>query len=432
MARADGFAGSERGVRLDSVRAMRKPQHYMVLTAILWLPTMRLEIDVSQGSGFELSDEQELLRETARSFVDREIVPNARAWDRAEALDRGIVARLGDLGLMGATVPSAYGGTDCDHVSYCVILEELGRGDSSVRGVVSVSLGLVAKTILAFGTTEQRERWLPRLCSGEAVGCFGLTEPGTGSDAASLSMRAVREGDTWTLNGSKMFITNGTWADVALIFARTGEPGARGISCFLVATDLPGFGAEAVHGKLGLRAQDTAELVLEDVRVSDRDRLGDEGQGFKIAMAALDKGRMSVAAGSVGVAQACLEASVRYAGERRQFDRPIAGFQLVQELLADMAVETDAARLLTWRVAHAIDAGRPFDTLASYAKYYASEVAVRAANSAIQVFGGYGYIDEYPVGKYLRDARVTTLYEGTSQLQKLIIGRHLTGVSAFT
>jgi alkylation response protein AidB-like acyl-CoA dehydrogenase len=295
-----------------------------------------------------------------------------------------------------------------------------------------VSLGLVTKTIAAFGTEEQKREWLPRLCSGEALGCFGLTEPDTGSDAAALRCRAERDGGDWLLTGSKMFITNGTWAKVALVMARTGGPGPKGITAFLVPTDTPGFSAREIHGKLGLRGQATAELVMDAARVPDSCRLGELGQGFTVAMSALAKGRMSLAAGCVGICAGCLQVSVDYACKRQQFGRPIAAFQLVQDLIASMALEADAARLLVWRVADLVDRGLPFGTEASMAKLFASEAAVRAANAAVQVFGGYGYIDEYPVGKYLRDARVTTVYEGTSQIQKLLIGRALTGVSAFT
>jgi alkylation response protein AidB-like acyl-CoA dehydrogenase len=379
-----------------------------------------------------LSAEQEMFRKTARDFVDKAVIPHARDWDRGETMDRGIVKKLAEVGFLGLTVPEEYGGAPCDYLSYCLVMEELGRGDSSVRGVVSVSLGLCGKPILGHGTEEQKQRWLTAICAGKRIGCFGLTEPGTGSDAGNLNTRAVRDGDYWILNGSKIFITNGTWADVALIFARSGGSGPRGITCFAVDTTSPGFVATEIKGKLGLRAQATAELSLTDVRVPDSDRLGAEGKGFEIAMSTLHKGRLSVGAGCVGIARAALEASVGYAKEREQFGRPIAGFQLVQEMLADMAVETDAARLLVWRVADLIDRHLPFETEASMAKYYASEVAVRAANLAIQVHGGYGYIDEYPVAKYLRDARVMTLYEGTSQIQKLLIGRKLTGINAFS
>ncbi|MEU3480688.1 acyl-CoA dehydrogenase family protein [Streptomyces sp. NPDC033754] len=380
----------------------------------------------------ELSEEQEAVRRLAEDFVAREVTPHAVAWDRAEEVDRAIVKKLGALGFLGLTIPEEYGGSGGDHLAYCLVTEELGRGDSSVRGIVSVSLGLVAKTLAAWGTEEQKRAWLPRLAAGEALGCFGLTEPGTGSDAGNLTTRAVRDGDDYVVNGTKMFITNGTWADVVLLFARTGDaPGHKGVSAFLVPTDTPGLTRRAVHGKLGLRGQATAELVLEDVRVPAAALLGPEGKGFTVAMSALAKGRMSVAAGCVGIAQAALDAAVRYAGEREQFGKPIASYQLVQELITDIAVDVDAARLLTWRVADLIDRGQDFATAASKAKLFASEAAVRAANNALQVFGGYGYIDEYPVGKLLRDARVMTLYEGTSQIQKLIIGRALTGVSAF-
>jgi alkylation response protein AidB-like acyl-CoA dehydrogenase len=319
---------------------------------------------------------------------------------------------------------------DADMLSYVLVTEELGRGDSSVRGIVSVSLGLVTKTIVSHGTDEQKEHWLPRLVSGDALGCFALTEPGTGSDAGSLSTRATRDGEDWVINGSKMFITNGTWAKVALTFARTSE---NGITAFLVPTDSRGFTATEVHGKLGLRGQATAELTLENVRVPDSARLGEVDRGLGIALGALSRGRISVAAGAVGLAQGALDAAVRYAGEREQFHRPIASFQLVQELLADSVVDVRASRLLTHQVARAVDAGagpKEYATDASIAKYHASETAVRVSNNCLQVFGGYGYIDEYPVGKYLRDARVLTLYEGTSQVQKLIIGRDLTGVNA--
>ncbi|MGW1519895.1 acyl-CoA dehydrogenase family protein [Streptomyces sp. NPDC002287] len=381
----------------------------------------------------ELSEEQEAVRRLARAFTDREVSPYAAAWDRAESVDRSIVKKLGDLGFLGLTVPEEYGGSGGDHLSYVLVTEELGRGDSAVRGIVSVSLGLVAKTLAAWGTEEQKRAWLPRLCSGEALGCFGLTEPGTGSDAAALTTRAVRDGDAYVITGSKMFITNGTWADLVLLFARTdpADPGHRGISAFLVPADTPGLTRREVHGKLGLRGQATAELTLDGVRVPASAMLGPEGKGFSVAMSALAKGRMSVAAGCVGIAQAALDAAVSYAAQREQFGKPIAHHQLVQELIADISVDVDAARLLTWRVADLIDRGQPFATEASTAKLFASEAAVRAASNALQVHGGYGYVDEYPAGKLLRDARVMTLYEGTSQIQKLLIGRARTGVSAF-
>jgi butyryl-CoA dehydrogenase len=374
-----------------------------------------------------LSPEQELIRATAREFVDREIVPHARQWDRDEEMDRGIVGRLAEVGFLGASLPEEYGGMGLDTVSYCLVTEEFGRADSSVRGIVSVQNGLVGKTIARWGSEEQKREWLPRLSSGETLGCYALTEPGAGSDPGGLATRAEREGDGWTITGSKIFITLGTWAGLALVFARTGEK----ITCFLVPTDSVGFSAHPLKGKLGLRAQDTGELSLEGVRVPGENVLGAEGDGMKVALSALDNGRISLAAGCVGIAQGCLDASLAYARDRRQFGRSIASFQLVQELLAEIAVETEAARLLTWRAAVAADSGKRHTLESSIAKYYASEAAVRASNAAVQIHGGYGYVDEYPVGKYLRDARVTTLYEGTSQIQKLIIGRQLTGQSAF-
>jgi alkylation response protein AidB-like acyl-CoA dehydrogenase len=366
-----------------------------------------------------LTPEQELIRRSAREFVDREITPHVRDWDRAETMDRGIVEKLAEIGFLA--------GWELDTVSYSLVMEELGRADSSVRGIVSVNVGLVGKTILEWGTDEQQQEWLSRLASGDTLGCYALTEPGAGSDPGSLATRAERDGDGWKITGSKIFITLGTWAGLALVFARTGEE----ITCFLVPTDSPGFETHPIKGKLGLRAQDTGELTLDGVRVPASNVLGEEGGGLRVALSALDNGRISLAAGCVGIGQGCLEACIAYAKDRQQFGRPIASFQLVQELLAEIAVETEAARLLTWRAALAADAGVRHTLESSVAKYYASEAAVRAANAAVQIHGGYGYIDEYPVGKYLRDARVTTLYEGTSQIQKLIIGRALTGENAF-
>jgi alkylation response protein AidB-like acyl-CoA dehydrogenase len=380
---------------------------------------------------FALTPEQELIRASARELCERELVPHAQAWDEAEELPRALVGVLAEAGFLAAALPEALGGGGLDAVSYCLLCEELGRADSSVRGIVSVSNGLFGKTVARWGTDAQREALLPRLAGGEGLGCYALTEPGCGSDAAALATRAERDGDGWRLAGSKVFITLGSWAETAIVFARTGGPGPRGISAFLVPTASEGFSATPMKGKLGLRAQDTAELSLDGVRVGADALLGAEGEGFKVAMSALDNGRISLAAGCVGIAQGCLDASLAYAKERDAFGRKVAGFQLVQQLLAEMHVEAEAARLLTWRAAALADAGRPYTTEAAVAKWYASEAAVRAANAAVQVLGGYGYVDEYPVAKYLRDARVTTLYEGTSQIQTLIVGRALTGESAF-
>jgi alkylation response protein AidB-like acyl-CoA dehydrogenase len=380
---------------------------------------------------FTLSEEQQLIRETARAFCDAEIAPHAAEWDREEAIDRSIVGKLAELGFLSAALPEEHGGMGLEMLSYALVVEEIGRADSNVRGIVSVSNGLYGKSVARWGTEEQKARLLPALAAGQELGCYALTEPGAGSDPGGLETRAERDDGGWVLTGQKIFITLGSWASHALVFARTGEAGPRGITCFVVPTDAPGFEARPIKGKLGLRAQDTAELFLDGVRVSDSDRLGELGAGFKVAMSALDHGRISLGAGCVGIAQGCLDASVAYTKERTQFGRAVASFQLVQELLADIAVETEAARLLVWRAAATADRGERHTVEASFAKYFASETAVRAANAAVQAHGGYGYVDEYPVGKYLRDARVTTLYEGTSQIQKLLIGRALTGESAF-
>jgi alkylation response protein AidB-like acyl-CoA dehydrogenase len=378
-----------------------------------------------------LSDEQKSFRELAREFLDKEVVPHRTEWDRAESVDTAVIPKLGEIGFFGITIPEEYGGLGGDYITYCIGMEELGRADSSVRGIVSVSMGLVGKVILSHGTEEQKQRWLPGIAAGTTLGCFGLTEPDAGSDAGNLTTRAVRDGDDYVINGSKIFITNGTWAEVCLVFARTGGPGPKGVSAFLVPTDTPGFRRTEIKGKLGLRGQATAELYFDDARVPASAMLGAEGEGFKIAMYSLDKGRVSVAAGCTGIIQGCLESVVQYSREREQFGRPLASFQLIQDMIANISVDADAARLLTWRAADLIERGEPFGVEASKAKLFASEAAVRAANLAIQAFGGYGYVDEYPVQKYMRDARVMTLYEGTSQIQKLLIGRAETGVSAF-
>ena len=378
-----------------------------------------------------LNDEQQAFRALARDFLDREAVPHRVEWDRAESVDLAIVPKMAEIGFFGLTIPEEYGGLGGDYVTYSLAMEELGRADSALRGIVSVSSGLVGKSILFHGSEEQKQEWLPQLAEATKLGCFGLTEPDVGSDAGNLTTRARRDGDDYVIDGQKLYITNGTWADVALVFARTGGDGPRGISAFLVPTDAPGFEAREIKGKLGLRGQATAELFLDGVRVPASAMLGEEGTGFKIAMSTLDKGRLAVASGCVGIVQGCLETAVEYATSRTQFGRPLAGFQLVQDMIADISLDADAARLLAWRCADLIDRGEPYGVAASKAKLFASEAAVRAANNALQVHGGAGYVDEYPPAKYLRDARVMTLYEGTSQIQKLLIGRDETGISAF-
>ncbi len=380
---------------------------------------------------FELTDEQRLIRETARRFTDKEIVERARQNDRNEHFDTELVSMIADQGYLGAIVPREYGGAGLDYLTYGIVVEEIGRGCSAMRTVISVQTSLVCSALLRWGTDEQKQRYLPKLCSGEWLGCFGLTEPDTGSDAANQRTRARRTDSGWVINGAKMWISLGNHAKLALIFAQTDpEKGHRGLACFLVETDQPGFQPQEIHHKMGLRGSDTASISLDDVQVAEDQLLGEVGDGFKVAMSSLDSGRYSVAAGCVGICQGCVEASVRYAKDREQFGRPIASFQLVQAMIADMAVETDAARMLVWRAGYLKDAGKPNTTETSIAKLYATEAAVKCANTAIQVHGGSGYVDDYPVERYFRDVRVTTLYEGTSQIQKLIIGRALTGINA--
>jgi butyryl-CoA dehydrogenase len=380
---------------------------------------------------FELTDEQRLIRETAREFTDKEIVPRARDNDRNEHFDTELVQKIADMGFLGAIVPEEYGGRGVDYRTYGLIVEEIGRGDSAMRTVVSVVTSLVCSSIVRWGTEEQKQEWLPGLCSGETLGCFGLTEPDTGSDASNLKTRAEKIDGGWRINGGKMWISLGNYAKLALVFAQTDpELKHKGLACFLVPTDADGFSSQEIHGKLGLKGSDTAELFFDGVEVGDNALMGQIGEGFKIAMSALDSGRYSVAAGCVGICQGSLDASVAYAKERTQFDRPIASFQLVQEMIADMVVQTEAARGLVWRAGWLKDQGKPSTTETSIAKLYATEAAVNCADRAIQVHGGSGYVDDHPVERYWRDARVTTLYEGTSQIQKLIIGRAYTGINA--
>jgi alkylation response protein AidB-like acyl-CoA dehydrogenase len=380
---------------------------------------------------FQLTDEQRLISESAREFCDKEIAPRVRENDRAARFDRELASMLGEMGYLGAPVSEEYGGRSLDYLSYALIVEQVGRVDSSARTVVSVQTSLVAGSIERWGTEEQKREWLPRLCSGEALGCFGLTEPEAGSDPASMRTRAKKTDSGWTITGNKMWISMGSVAELALIFAQTDpEQKHRGLACFLVPTSTKGYSAQEIHGKLGLRSSDTAEISLDDVEVPDDALLGEVGDGFKIAMSSLDNGRYSVAAGCVGICDGCVDASVEYAKERRQFGVPIASFQLVQELIADMIVKRDAARLLVYRAGELKDLGVRNTVETSIAKYYATEAAVECANAAIQVHGGSGYVDDYPVERYLRDARVTTLYEGTSQIHKLIIGRDATGINA--
>ncbi len=377
------------------------------------------------------SHELEALRASVRAFCDEHVRPTARERDRAEAFPAELLPGLAEIGVLGAVIPEEHGGAGLDAAGYRVVIEELGAADSSLRSLVSVNLGLVARSILRWGTPEQQARWLPGLARGE-LGAFGLTEPGAGSNPAEMTTRAVRTGDRWRIDGAKIFITNGTRGAVTMVLARAVAEGEDlGITCFLVPQDAPGYVGTQIHGKLGLRSGDTAELALTGVEVGDAAILGAPGDGMKVALSALDDGRFSLAAGAVGLAREALELSLRYAAERQQWGGPIASKQLVQELLAASHVDLQAASGLVDVVVEAKLADRRCTLEVSTAKLFATEASVRCADRAVQVHGGYGYIDDYPVQRLLRDARVTTLYEGTTEVQHLIIGRLLTGESAF-
>ncbi|HYK97138.1 MAG TPA: acyl-CoA dehydrogenase family protein [Candidatus Acidoferrales bacterium] len=380
---------------------------------------------------FDLTAEQQEIRKLAHDFADREIAPGARERDRAERFPHDVLKKMAPIGFLGGPVPEQYGGMGVDYISHAIITEEIGRADSSVRTTLSVQISLVELTILKFGTEEQKRTWLPRLCKGEVIACFGLTEPAVGSDATKLQATAKRDGDGWVLDGRKMWISNGSVSKLALVFVNADPAkGHKGITAFLVDRDASPYGSQGLHGKLGLRSSDSSELIFDHVRVPDSARLGEVGEGFKIAMTALDSGRYSVAAGAVGQAQAAIDASVAYALQRKTFGKPIASHQLVQEMLADMVVETEAARLLLWRAGDLKNKGRPSTRETSIAKLFAGEIAQRATDNAIQIHGGYGFSDEFPVERFWRDARVNRLYEGTTQIQKLIIGRFTTGIDA--
>lgn len=381
---------------------------------------------------FDLTEEQRIFQATARDFAQKEIVPVARENDRLERFPDDIVKKMGPLGLLGGPIPAEYGGAGCDSISHAIVTEEIGRACSSVRTVLSVHVSLVQQTILQWGTEEQKKRLLPQMASGARLGCFGLTEPNAGSDPASLASTAVKKGNKYVLNGTKMWISNAGVSEIALVFATVDKArGHKGITAFVLDRAESPYKTVDIHGKLGLRSSNTSEIILEDIEVPEENILGGIGEGFKIAMSALDHGRFSVAAGCVGVAQASVDAAVKYAQEREQFGRKIGGFQLVQALIADSITETEAARLLVYRAGHLKSKGARCTREICLAKFYASETAIRAANNAIQVHGGYGYSDEYPVERYMRDARVATLYEGTSQIQRLIIASSALGIKAF-
>lgn len=368
----------------------------------------------------------------ARSFAEKEIAPRVRDYDRKGEFPEDIRKKLGELGFLGGPVPVEYDGPGMDFISYALSLEEISRKCSVARTIISVNVGLVALTILKWGTETQKQKYLKKIATGEWIGCFGLTEPDFGSDASGLKAAADRENGKYILNGTKMWISNASFAKLAIIFAKTDKTkGAKGITAFLVETSLPGFKATVIKGKLGLRASAVCEISLENVGVPEENILGEIGGGFKVAMSALESGRYSVAAGCVGAAQGCLEASVKYAKERVQFGKPIGSFQLVQEMIAEMKVNIDAARMLLHRAGHLKNKGMPNVLETCMAKLFASEMANRCAYLGVQVHGGYGFVDEFPVERFYRDIRATTLYEGTSEIQKLIIGNLVLGLKAF-
>jgi alkylation response protein AidB-like acyl-CoA dehydrogenase len=375
---------------------------------------------------FDLTEEQVLLRKTVRDFAEAEIAPHSREWDERQEFPRELFGKLGALGLAGVCWPEEYGGSGLSTLDWAIVMEELARVDAGVALSLAAHHGLCSAHLHLAGSEEQKRRFLPPLARGEKVGCWGLTEPGSGSDAGGMRTTAVRDGARWVLNGSKTFITNGRIADTAVVMAVTDRAaGKKGISAFVVEQGTPGFHAGKKEDKLGVRSSDTSELVFEDCRVPAGNLVGREGMGFVDTLRILDKGRVGIAAFSVGIAQAALEASIRYARERRQFGHPIADFQAIQLKIADMATQTEAARLLAWRAAAMADAGRPHTAESSMAKLFASEVAVEVALEAVQVHGGYGYLKDYPVERYLRDAKIGTIGEGTSEVQRLVIARQL-------
>jgi len=378
---------------------------------------------------FDFTPEQIAMRKHMREFAEREIAPKAQMNDRNCKFDWDIAKKIFAEGFLGCPVPEKYGGLGLDYVAYGLMTEEVNRVFSSTRTLFSVQTSLVALTILKWGTEEQKKFYLPKMCSGEFIGCYGLTEPEAGSDAANQQTRAVKDGNDYILSGSKTWISCGTIAHYALIFA-TVDPklGHKGITCFIVDTKSKGFTAQAIHGKLGLRASDTASLFLDEVRVPAENMLGLVGEGFKIAMSALDNGRFSVAAGAVGVVQGCIDASTKYAMERRTFGKPIGEHQQVQAMIADMVADCEAGRLLYLRAAHLKNKGVRNSRETSIAKLFCGEAANKHAHNAVQIFGGYGFSDEYPVERFFRDAKVLNIYEGTREIQRLIIGQDALGI----
>jgi len=379
---------------------------------------------------FRLTEEQRLVQETARDFVDRELIPHVRAWEEKGEVPRSFYAKMAGLGFLGAPVPEKYGGAGMDYVSFMLLVEELSRGSSSVRTTVSVQTSLSETSLMWFASEEQKRQWLVPLARGEQLGAWALTEPEAGSDAGNLQTTARLERDEWVLNGQKRFISNGSIADLIQVYAR--EPGSKrhdGISLFLVPKDAPGFKVTHVEtkSKLGLRASPTADLAFEDCRIPEENLIGKRGDGWTQAMRTLNSGRIGIAAGAVGVARAALEAATKYVKERKAFGHPIGDFQLIREMIAQSAVEIDAARLLTLRAAHMRDQGLDNTLEVSMAKLFGAQMAQRVTDWAVQVHGGYGFSGEFDVERFYRDARILGLYEGTNEIQKLVIAERILG-----
>jgi alkylation response protein AidB-like acyl-CoA dehydrogenase len=379
---------------------------------------------------FELTPEQAAIRDVAREFAEAELGDKIAPYDQRQEFAHEIVAKLGPLGFMGVLVPEEYGGAGLDYVSYALIVEELNRGDASVGITMWAHNSLCTNHIALFGSTEQKQRWLPRLVTGEVLGAWGLTEPGSGSDAAALQTRAEAREGGWVLNGSKAFITNASVGGLAVVMARTDpEKKARGISALVVEQGTPGFTAGRPYHKLGLHASDTAELIFEDVHLPATHLLGDRGQGFVQAMQVLEGGRIAMAAMAVGIAQAAVDQAVKYMKQRTAFGKTLAEFNGLQGMLADIATDVEVARLLTLRAAWLKDAGRPAMHAAAMAKVFASEAAMKAATKAVQVHGGAGYVTEFPVERIFRDAKLTEIGEGTSEIQRMVIAREILKLS---
>jgi alkylation response protein AidB-like acyl-CoA dehydrogenase len=376
---------------------------------------------------FELTEHHNILRQSLRDFFEREVRPHARAWDEEERFPTEIVPKLAEMGLLGIRIPDQYGGSGMDTLSYAIAVEEAARVDGSLALTIASHNGLGTGHILAFGSDAQKQKYLPKAATGEWLAAWGLTEPGSGSDAAGLATTAVRDGDGWRINGTKMFITQGSVGGFCVILARTNKEASkqRGVTAFVVEHGTPGFRASKHLEKLGMRSSDTVELTLENVYVGDEQRLGEVDHGFIDTMAILDRGRVSIAALSVGLGFGALEMAVGYAKDRQQFGKPIGDFQAVQWMLADSKVEMDAARLLTYRAASLADAGKRYSREASMAKLFASEAASRACNRALQVHGGYGYTREFAVERHLRDAKLCEIGEGTSEVQRIVIAKHV-------